>query len=71
MYEGIVDRLKKEIVDKAPAGSDVRVIASADRKYAVFRGASTLASLTTFPANWISKDDYSENGARIVHTKCA
>ena len=48
MYEGVVDRLKQEIVKKAPAGAEIRLVASADRKYAVFRGASTLASLSTF-----------------------
>merc|ERR1711907_549765 len=34
MYEGIPDRLKAEILAMAPPGSEVRVIASADRKYA-------------------------------------
>ena len=71
MYEGIADRLKQEIVKKAPAGAEIRIVASADRKYAVFRGASTLASLSTFRSSWISKEDYHELGAAIVHRKCA
>jgi actin-related protein len=48
MYEGLADRLKKEITNLAPASAEIRVIAKADRKNAVWTGASTLASLSTF-----------------------
>merc|ERR1712166_1728360 len=49
MYDGIADRLKSELVSLAPSGAEIRVIASADRKYAVWKGGSTLASLTPSP----------------------
>ena len=71
MYEGLADRLKKEITELAPPNSDIRVIASADRKFAVWKGGSILASLTTFASNWVTDEDYSEHGAAIVHRKCA
>ena len=71
MYEGIADRLKTELTNLAPAGSEIRIVASPDRKYAVWKGASTLASLSTFAASWISKDEYDEHGAGIVHRKCS
>ena len=70
MYEGLPDRLKSEIINLAPAGAEIKVIASQDRKYAVWRGASTFASLSTFASSWITKDDYAEHGAAIVHRKC-
>lgn len=70
MYDGIADRLKTEIVNKAPAGAEIRIVASADRKYAVFRGASTLASLATFKSSWISQQDYNESGVGIIHRMC-
>ena len=71
MYDGLADRLKEEVTAQLPTGSEVRVIASADRKYAVWKGASTLASLSTFESSWINKEDYEEHGAAIVHRKCA
>ena len=71
MYEGISDRLKTEITNLAPDGSEIRIVASPDRKYAVWKGASTLASLSTFAASWISKEEYEEHGAAIVHRKCS
>jgi actin-related protein len=70
MYEGIGERLLKEIENKAPKAVTVKVIASPDRKYAVWRGGSTLTSLSTFASMWITKQDYDEHGASIVHRKC-
>ena len=70
MYEGLSDRLKQEVINKMPAGAEIRVIASADRKYAVWKGASTLASLSTFASSWVTAEDYQEHGAAVVHRKC-
>jgi len=70
LYEGLPERLKSEIISLAPAGAEVRVIASADRKNAVWKGASTLASLSTFTTSWVSAEDYQEHGAAVVHRKC-
>jgi len=68
MYEGLADRLKKELTGKS--SSEIRIIALPDRKYAVWKGASTLASLSTFMASVISKEEFTENGPSIVHRKC-
>ena len=70
MYEGMADRLKKELVNKAPSGAEIRVVAAADRKYAVWKGGSTLASLSTFASSWVTKEDYEEHGAAVIHRKC-
>jgi actin-related protein len=70
MYPGIADRLKSELETLAPAGAEIRIVATPDRKYAVWKGASTLASLSSFGASWISKAEYDEHGASIVHRKC-
>ena len=70
MFEGIGERLLKEIESRAPKQITVKVIASPDRRYAVWRGGSTLTSLSTFAGMWITKEDYDEHGASIVHRKC-
>ena len=70
MYEGLPSRLKAEVTNKAPAGAEVKVIAQPDRKFAVWLGGSTLASLSTFASSWISAADYEEHGASIIHRKC-
>jgi actin len=70
MYEGIGERLLKEIESRAPKSINVKVIASPYSRFAVWRGASTLTSLSTFASMWVTKEDYKEQGATIVHRKC-
>jgi actin len=70
MYEGLGERLLKEIENRAPKAIQVKVIASPDRRFAVWRGGSTLTSLSTFASMWITKEDYDEHGPTIVHRKC-
>jgi len=70
LYEGLPDRLEKEIDALCPQQNMVKIIASKDRYYSVWTGGSTLSSLSTFESQWITKEEYEENGAEIVHRKC-
>ena len=64
MFQGIAERILIEIEARAPKQPKptVKVIASPDRKYAAWRGGSTLTSLSTFSNIWITKEDYDEYG---------
>jgi actin beta/gamma 1 len=70
MYEGIAERLTKEMVALAPSTMKIKVVAPPERKYSVWIGGSILASLSTFQQMWISKQEYDESGPGIVHRKC-
>lgn len=70
MFEGFGERLYKEIKALAPQTMKVKVIASPNRKYAVWIGGSTLSTLSTFAGMWITKSDYEEFGETVVHRKC-
>jgi actin-related protein len=70
MYEGLPERLQKELTSLAPQSMKVRVVAPPERKYSVWIGGSILASLTTFQSMWVRKDEYDEAGPGIVHRKC-
>lgn len=70
MFPGIAERLLKEMEKKVPKTITCKVIAAADRKFAVWRGGSTLTSLASFSSMWITKADYDEDGAGIVHRRC-
>lgn len=70
LYEGIDTRLNDEIEKKAPKAGMTKIIAPPDRYYSVWSGAATLCSLSTFSGNWITKEDYDDAGAEIVHRKC-
>jgi actin beta/gamma 1 len=70
LYAGLPDRLEKELDSMCPQQNMVKIIASPDRYYSVWTGGSTLSSLSTFENQWITKEEYEENGAEIVHRKC-
>lgn len=70
MFEGIAERVTKELTTLAPASMKIKVVAPPERKYSVWIGGSILASLSTFQQMWISKDEYEESGPGIVHRKC-
>lgn len=70
MYEGFGERLYKEMKALAPPSMKIKVIAEPFRKYAVWRGGSTLSTLSTFAGMWVTKEDYNEFGETIVHRKC-
>jgi len=70
MYEGMADRMSKEVTALAPAAVKIKVVAPPERKYSVWIGGSILASLSTFNNMWITKQEYDDSGPSIVHRKC-
>jgi len=70
MFEGIAERMTKDLTNLAPTAMKIKVVAPPERKYSVWIGGSILASLSTFQQMWISKDEYEESGPGIVHRKC-
>jgi len=70
MFDGIADRLTKEMTALAPAAIKVKVVAPPERKYSVWIGGSILSSLSTFQQMWITKEEYDDSGPSIVHRKC-
>jgi len=70
MFQGIGERMTKELTALAPSTMKIKVVAPPERKYSVWIGGSILSSLSTFQQMWISKAEYDESGPSIVHRKC-
>ena len=70
MLPGFADRMEKELTSLALYNPKINMIAPPERKYSTWIGGSILASLPTFQSLWISKEEYDESGAFIVHKKC-
>ena len=70
MYQGIPERVQKEVKALAPDSMTIKIIAPPERKYSVWIGGSILSSLSTFEEMWIKKEEYDEAGPSIVHRKC-
>jgi actin-related protein len=70
MFQGIGERMTKELSRMAPSTMKIKVIAPPERKYSVWIGGSILSSLSTFQQMWVSREEYNESGPGIVHRKC-
>ena len=70
MFPNIQDRLLKEIKQLAPNSILPSIRAPPERKFSVWIGGSYLASLSSFQTMWITRAEFDEFGAQIVHRKC-
>lgn len=70
MFQGMKDRMKKEIQALAPSPMGPEVEAPADRKYSCWLGGAILSLIEKFENMWIVKNDYNDQGAKVVHRKC-
>jgi len=68
-YPGFDARIQKEL--QSLAGGNMKIgLSPTERKYAVWLGGSILSGLISFHDNWVTRAEYDEGGAAIVHRKC-
>ncbi|CAE7029577.1 ACTB [Symbiodinium natans] len=70
MFPGLPDRLLKELGELVPEMKDhIKVVASPERRYLPWVGASVLTSLGSFEDMWVTRADYDAEGPTAVR-KC-
>ena len=69
-FNGLSERLEKEITQLAPPAITVKVTAPDERKYAAWIGGSMFAALDTFVEQCVTQDEYDESGPIIIERKC-
>lgn len=70
MFNGLPERIEKEITKLAPPTMNVNVIANKERQYGAWIGASQVASLYNFFKMAITRKEYNDEGSIIVQRKC-
>ncbi|NXH16073.1 ACTL9 protein, partial [Bucco capensis] len=70
LFEGLERRFFNELLQSLPPDTKVGVAAMPWRLYSAWTGGSILASLDNFQKCWIQRDEYCEEGPRIVHQRC-
>lgn len=66
------ERLEKEVNDSSPQAAKVKVIVPVnpiERRFSVWIGGSILASLGSFQQMWMSKAEFEEHGASLIHRR--
>ncbi|KAK1925107.1 53 kda brg1-associated factor b [Papiliotrema laurentii] len=72
LTRGFTERLDLELAGLMPS-QKIKIhspIIPFERKYASWVGGSILSSLGTFHQLWITKEEYQEHGAAIIHQRC-
>ena len=70
MTSGFVERLHQEMTTLLPPHTKILIRSASERMHAALMGGCILTELSTFREMWISKAEYEESGAKIVHSKC-
>lgn len=70
MFDGLSTRMTTEMEFLTNNKTKIKIVDHPERKYAVWVGGSILASLASFQDMWISKSEYQDVGASVVHNKC-
>lgn len=72
LFPGLPERLAKEVKALAnPSMAQIlKIELTKERLYSVWIGGSILSSISTFDEMWISREEYEDTGASIVHRKC-
>ena len=72
MFPNLRERLERELLEQAPANAKVKVItslSSVERRFSTWIGGSILSSLGSFQQMWMSKQEFEEHGAQLIHRK--
>ncbi len=70
MFDGMLQRMTRELVRIIPSSWRCVVIAPPERAQSVWIGGSIVSSLSTFHEMWITKREFDESGPAVVHRKC-
>ncbi|NXI56485.1 ACTL9 protein, partial [Chloroceryle aenea] len=70
LFKGLETRFGSELLQSLPPNTEVKVAAMPLRRYSAWTGGSILSSLQNFQTWWIRREEYNEEGPRIVHQKC-
>ena len=66
---GFGDRLLSELRRPSPKDTKIRISAPQERLYSTWIGGSILASLDNFKRIWVTKKEWEQEGARVLHRK--
>jgi len=69
LFNGLSDRLEKEILLKSKTKCRVKIIAPPERKYSHWIGGSILSNLSSASDSWCSKEKYQENGISLIENR--
>ena len=69
LFENFQGRMKNELLELAPVKTPINIIANKERQFSSWIGGSVIGNMDTFQFLCISRKEYEDTGAKIVHYK--
>ncbi|XP_019612675.1 actin-related protein T2 [Rhinolophus sinicus] len=70
LFQGLDDRLLKDLEQLASKGTPIKITAPPDRWFSTWIGASVVTSLSSFKQMWVTSADFKEFGTSVVQRRC-
>ncbi|XP_023054508.1 actin-related protein T1 [Piliocolobus tephrosceles] len=70
LFPGLEERLMKEVEQLASKGTPIKIMASPDRCFSAWIGASIMTSMSSFKQMWITSADFKEYGTSVIQRRC-
>ncbi|KFO31782.1 actin-related protein T2 [Fukomys damarensis] len=70
LFQGLEERLLRELEMLAPKGTPIKITAPPDRWFSTWIGASIVTSLSSFKQMWVTAADFKEFGTSVVQRRC-
>uniref|UniRef100_A0A182MX72 Actin n=1 Tax=Anopheles culicifacies TaxID=139723 RepID=A0A182MX72_9DIPT len=70
MLNGFAERLQKELTTLVPSEYRCKVVTTQHPTLSVWAGGCMVAQSPLFQQQWVTKQEYEEHGADIIHQKC-
>ena len=70
LFQGLDDRLLRELEQLASKGTPIKITAPPDRWFSTWIGASIVTSLSSFKQMWVTSADFKEFGTSVIQRRC-
>ncbi|XP_008583563.1 PREDICTED: actin-related protein T2 [Galeopterus variegatus] len=70
LFQGLDDRLLRELEQLASKGTPIKITGPPDRWFSTWIGASIVTSLSSFKQMWVTAADFKEFGTSVVQRRC-
>lgn len=67
LLDNLQARVTSELQALTPSGIKLRVSMPNSRQYSAWIGGSVLSIMSTFNDKWVSRKEYDERGAAVIH----
>ena len=70
LFRGMAEKMKGNLEKLAPKHMEIKIRINSNPQISCWNGGNIISSLSSFRKMWVTKNDWTEKGKKIVHEKC-